>query len=72
MSLDTGLLGYGMASDGFVYQRLDQQSVITLRHVPQWPSGMGVCQGKLYPSLMSVTDLPAFKVIVRSFFCVPR
>lgn len=46
MSLDAGLLGCGVASDGFICQRLDQQNAITLRH---WPGGMDVCQGKLYP-----------------------
>lgn len=55
MSLDTGLLGCGVASDGFTYQRLDPQNAITLRHIPHWPGGMDACQGKLYP-ISDVSD----------------
>lgn len=44
MSLDTDLLGCGMASEGVIYQRLDKQNVISLRRIPHWPARVDVCQ----------------------------
>lgn len=44
MSLDKDLWGCGMVSEGFIYQRLYKQTVITLRCIPHWPAGVDVFQ----------------------------
>lgn len=70
MSLDTDLLGCGMAPEEVLYQRLDKQHVKPISTLAC--RGGCVPVGRSLPSLMSVTGHPAFKAFVRSFLCMLR